>query len=60
MMGWSGLTELPVLSAHGALLGHLLSCQPLQDAVHVETVPALTCNCRTRSSSVLHLNHDNV
>lgn len=34
--------ELPLLSAHGALLLDLLRVQPFQDAVHVETVRALT------------------
>lgn len=34
--------ELPLLSAHGALLLDLLRVQPLQDAVHVETMGALT------------------
>lgn len=36
------LLELPLLSTHGTLLLHLLRVQPLQDAVHVETVGALT------------------
>lgn len=36
------LFELPLLPAHGALLLDLLRVQPLQDAVHVEAVRALT------------------
>lgn len=36
------LFKLPLLSAHGALLLDLLRVQPFQDAVHVETVGALT------------------
>lgn len=36
------LFKLPLLPAHGALLLHLLRVQPLQDAVHVEAVWALT------------------
>lgn len=35
------LFELPLLPAHGTLLLHLLGVEPLQDAVHVETVGAL-------------------
>lgn len=34
--------KLPLLSAHGALLLDLLRVQPFQDAVHVETMGALT------------------
>lgn len=34
--------ELPLLSAHGALLLDLLWVQPFQDAMHVETMGALT------------------
>lgn len=33
--------KLPFLSAHGALLLHLLGVQPFQDAVHVKAVGAL-------------------
>ncbi len=40
------VTELPLLAAHGALLLQLLGCQPLQDAVHVETVPAAAYHCK--------------
>ncbi len=36
------ITEMPVLPAHRALLRKLLSCQPFQDAVHVEAMSALT------------------
>lgn len=42
---WAGmggsLLELPLLTAHGAVLLHLLRVQPLEDTVHVETVRAL-------------------
>lgn len=37
----ASLFKLPFLSAHGALLLHLLGVQPFQDAVHVEAVGAL-------------------
>lgn len=37
----ASLFKLPLLSAHGALLLHLLGVEPLQDAVHVEAVGAL-------------------
>ena len=46
--------EVPLLSAHGTLLGHLLSCQPLEDAVHVEDVLALAKHCNTRSLECSH------
>lgn len=44
--GWRGgqgraqasLFELPLLATHGAVLLHLLRVQPLEDAVHMETV----------------------
>lgn len=36
--GRASLFELPLLPAHGAVLLHLLRVQPLEDAVHVETV----------------------
>lgn len=36
------LLELPLLATHGTLLLDLLGVQPLQDAVHVEAVGALT------------------
>ncbi len=42
----TSVTEVPVLSAHRTLLGHLLSCQPLEDAVHMETMFALSGHCR--------------
>lgn len=45
--GWAAvarasLFELPLLAAHGAVLLHLLRVQPLEDAVHVEAVGALS------------------
>ena len=42
---YQSLAELPFLSAHWTMLLHLLSCQPLQDAVHVETVTTVARNC---------------
>lgn len=38
------LFELPFLAAHWALLLHLLGVEPLEDAVHMETVGALSPN----------------
>lgn len=37
----SSFFKLPLLSTHGALLLDLLGVEPLQDAVHMETVGAL-------------------
>ena len=43
--------ELPVLPAHGAVLVDLLRLQPLDDAVHVETVRTLAPHCKTPATS---------
>ena len=45
MLQNESFTELPLLSTHGALLLHLLSCQPLQNTMHVETVTTMTRHC---------------
>lgn len=47
------VAEVPILPAHGALLSNLLCCQPLQDAVHVETMPALSSHCREQENNVV-------
>lgn len=39
---WASLFELPLLATHGAVLLHLLCVQPLEDAVHMEAVGALS------------------
>lgn len=39
---WASLFELPLLATHRAVLLHLLCVQPLEDAVHMEAVGALS------------------
>merc|ERR1712180_306048 len=41
------LLELPILPAHGTLLIHLLTVEPLHDAVYMEAVGALAPDERT-------------
>ena len=41
------LFELPILPAHGALLIHLLTVEPLHDAMYMEAVGALAPDERT-------------
>ena len=53
---WRLFLELPVLSAHGAVLMDLLRLQPLDNAVHVKTVRALAPHWKqTVSAQFSHL-----
>jgi hypothetical protein len=48
------LAEMPILSAHWALLSHLLRLEPFDDAMHVELMTALTTHYNTHTHTPIN------